>query len=136
MCPSCTRDTDGIAAKLLRCGIASEALRRNMPLSLREPQPSEAYILQKPPSKNPLFLAPEFPNELYIRYFRKPLRAPRPTSQNPPATKKEIPKIPKTPIIPKSRRLFSPKVDARSPKVDAHSPKVNARSLKVNVKYF
>ena len=32
MCPSCTRDTDGIAAKLLRCGIASEALRRNMPL--------------------------------------------------------------------------------------------------------
>ena len=35
MCPSCTRDTDGIAAKLLRCGIASEALRRNMPLSWR-----------------------------------------------------------------------------------------------------
>ena len=33
MCPSCTRDTDGIAAKLLRCGIASEALQRNMPLS-------------------------------------------------------------------------------------------------------
>ena len=33
VCPSCTRDTDGIAAKLLRCGIASEALRRNMPLS-------------------------------------------------------------------------------------------------------
>ena len=32
MCPSCTRDTEGIAAKLLRCGIASEALRRNMPL--------------------------------------------------------------------------------------------------------
>ena len=34
VCPSCTRDTDGIAAKLLRCGIASEALRRNMPLSI------------------------------------------------------------------------------------------------------
>ena len=33
VCPSCTRDTDGIAAKLLRCGIASEALRRNMQLS-------------------------------------------------------------------------------------------------------
>ena len=33
VCPSCTRDTGGIAAKLLRCGIASEALRRNMPLS-------------------------------------------------------------------------------------------------------
>ena len=32
MCPTCTRDTDGIAAKLLRCRIASEALRRNMPL--------------------------------------------------------------------------------------------------------
>ena len=34
VCPSCTRDTDGIAAKLLRCGIASEAQRRNMPLRL------------------------------------------------------------------------------------------------------
>ena len=36
VCPSCTRDTDGIAAKLLRCGIASEALRRNMPLSMAD----------------------------------------------------------------------------------------------------
>ena len=35
VCPSCTRDTDGIAAKLLRCGIASEALRRNMLLRLQ-----------------------------------------------------------------------------------------------------
>ena len=33
VCPSCTRDTEGIAAKLLRYGIASEALRRNMLLS-------------------------------------------------------------------------------------------------------
>ena len=33
VCPSYTRDTDGIAAKLLRCGIASEVLRRNMPQS-------------------------------------------------------------------------------------------------------
>ena len=33
MCPRCTQETDGIAAKLLRCRIASEALRRNMPLS-------------------------------------------------------------------------------------------------------
>ena len=32
--PRCTREMDGIAAKLLRCGIASEALRRNMPLRL------------------------------------------------------------------------------------------------------
>ena len=32
MCPRNTRETDGIAAKLLRCGIAGEALRRNMPL--------------------------------------------------------------------------------------------------------
>ena len=31
--PRCTRETDGIAVKLLRCGIASEALRRNMPQS-------------------------------------------------------------------------------------------------------
>ena len=33
VCPGSTRETDGIAAQLLRCGIASEALRRNMPLS-------------------------------------------------------------------------------------------------------
>ena len=32
MCPRSTRETDGIAAKLLRCGIASEALRQNLPL--------------------------------------------------------------------------------------------------------
>ena len=32
VCPRSTRETDGIAAKLLRCGIASEALRRNMRL--------------------------------------------------------------------------------------------------------
>ena len=63
-----------------------------------------------------------------LRYFRKLYGAPRPTeSGNPPATKKEIPKTPKTPII--------PKVDARSPKVDARSPKVDARSPKVDVKY-
>ena len=36
MCTSCTRDTDGIVAKLLRCGIASEALRRNMPLRYKQ----------------------------------------------------------------------------------------------------
>ena len=33
VCPRCTRETDGIAAKLSRCGIASEAVRQNMPLS-------------------------------------------------------------------------------------------------------
>ena len=33
-CPRSTRETDGIIAKLSRCGIASEALRRNLPLSL------------------------------------------------------------------------------------------------------
>ena len=33
----CTEERDGIAAKLLRCGIASEALRRNMPLRKRAP---------------------------------------------------------------------------------------------------
>ena len=32
VCPRSTGERDGIAAKLLRCGIASEALRRNMPL--------------------------------------------------------------------------------------------------------
>ena len=62
--------------------------------------------------------------------FENPYGPPRPTeSQNPPATKKEIPKNPKTPIIPKSKPRLSPKVNARS-------PKVNARSLKVNVKYL
>ena len=37
------REREGIAAKLLRCGIASEALRRNMPLSsgkIRNPNPN------------------------------------------------------------------------------------------------
>ena len=33
VCPKSTWERDSIAAKLLRCGIASEALRRNMPLS-------------------------------------------------------------------------------------------------------
>ena len=33
VCPSCARETDSVAAELLRCGIASEALRRNLPLS-------------------------------------------------------------------------------------------------------
>ena len=32
VCPRCTRETDGIAAKLLQCGIASEVPQRNMPL--------------------------------------------------------------------------------------------------------
>ena len=39
VCPSCTRDMEGIAAKLWRCGIASEALRRNMPLRERQDLP-------------------------------------------------------------------------------------------------
>ena len=42
-CDSCARVAQGtqtgIAAKLLRCGIASEALRRNMPLRRRPPPP-------------------------------------------------------------------------------------------------
>ena len=47
------------------------------------------------------------PRESRLRYFRKPLRAPRPTeSQSLPATKKKIPRNPKTPIIPKSKRSF------------------------------
>ena len=33
MARTALRETDDIAAKLLRCGIASEALRRNVPLS-------------------------------------------------------------------------------------------------------
>ena len=45
--------------------------------------------------------------------FENPYGAPRPTvSQNPPATEKEIPKTPKTPIIPKSKRSF-PKVNVK-----------------------
>ena len=60
---------------------------------------------------------------LEVRYFRKPLRAPRPTgSQNPPATKNKFQKSRKP--------RLSPKVDARSPKVDARSPKVNAQHFK------
>ena len=46
-----------------------------------------------------------------LRYFRKPLRGPRPTeSENPPATQKEkFQKTPKTPIIPKSKHSFPKK---------------------------
>ena len=32
VCPKSIGETDGMAAKLLRCGMASDALRRNMPL--------------------------------------------------------------------------------------------------------
>ena len=46
-CDSCapwsTRETDGIAAKLSRCGIASEALWRNMPLSTQATSPVLEY---------------------------------------------------------------------------------------------
>ena len=39
--------------------------------------------------------------------LENPYGPPRPTeSQNPPATKKEIPTTPKTPIFPKSKRSF------------------------------
>ena len=44
---------------------------------------------------------------LVLDIFENPYGDPRPTeSDNPPATKKENPKNPKTPIIPKSRRSF------------------------------
>ena len=63
-----------------------------------------------------------------VRYFRKPLRGPRPTeSENPPATKKENPKNPKTPIIPKSKRSF-PKSRCSFPKSRRSFPK-SRRSL-------
>ena len=39
------RETDGIAAKLLRCGIASEALRQNMPLSQTGGPKTEENVL-------------------------------------------------------------------------------------------
>ena len=48
--------------------------------------------------------------------FENPYAPPRPTEpQNPPATKKEIPRNPKTPIIPKSKRSF-PKSKGSVPK--------------------
>ena len=54
---------------------------------------------------------------LKLDIFENPYGAPRPTeSENPPATKKkEIPKNPKTPIIPKSKRSF-PKSKRSFPK--------------------
>ena len=77
---------------------------------------------RKCPQQRSVFTCPVFtcstPQRLDI--FENPYGAPRPTeSENPPATKKENPKNPKT--------RLSPKVDARSPKVDARSPKVDAR---------
>ena len=38
------RETDGLAAKVLQCGIASEALRRNMPLRLEPRQVSRGVF--------------------------------------------------------------------------------------------
>ena len=62
-----------------------------------------------------------FPYDLDI--FENPYGAPRPTeSKNPPATKKEIPKNPKTPIIPKSKRSF-PKSKRPFPKSKRSFPK-------------
>ena len=67
--------------------------------------------------------------DLFLKYFRNPYGTPRPTEpQNPPATKKEIPKIPKTPTIPKSKRSF--------PKSKRSFPKSKRSFPKVNVKYF
>ena len=61
------------------------------------------------------------PFELDI--FENPYGAPRPTaSQNPTAAKKEIPKNPKTPIIPKSKRS-SPKSKRSFPKSKRSFPK-------------
>ena len=49
--PKEPRERDGIAAKLLRCGSASEALRRNMPLSSdRLPQKKRGFPV---PGKGP-----------------------------------------------------------------------------------
>ena len=71
-----------------------------------------------------------------VRYFRNPYGTPRPTEpQNPPATKKEIPKTPKTPIIAKSRRSF-PKSRRPFPKSRRPVPKSRRSFPKVNVKYF
>ena len=61
--------------------------------------------------------------------FETPFPAPRPTEpQNPPATQKEIPKTPKTPVIPKSKHYF--------PKSKRSCPKSNVLSPNVNVKYI
>ena len=70
-------------------------------------------------------LAREFTSDI----FGNPYEAPRPAeSQNPPQQqKKEIPKNPKTPIIPKSKRLF-PKSKRSFPKSKRSVPK-SKRSL-------
>ena len=60
---------------------------------------------------------------LRLDIFENPYGAPRPTeSENPPATKKEIQKEPKTPIIPKSKRSF-PKSKRSFPKSERSFPK-------------
>ena len=51
MCPRSTRETNGIATILLGCGIASEALRRNIPLR-------EAASVSK--CVRPLIVGPSF----------------------------------------------------------------------------
>ena len=63
--------------------------------------------------------------------FENPYGAPDPRRPNPPPSnkKRNSTKIPKTPIIPKSKGSFLKRKNALS-------LKVNARSPKVNVKYF
>ena len=82
---------------------------------------SKRWFEFSPESKFPypllnLNLTPFLP-QFYLRYFRNPYGTPRPTEpENPPATKKEIPKFPKTPIIPKSGPPIIPKSRRPVPK--------------------
>ena len=63
---------------------------------------------------------------LYVRYFRNPSGAPRPTESQTPQQQKEKFQKPR----------LSPKVNVRSPKVNVRFPKVNARSPKVTLSTF
>ena len=127
VCPSCTRDTDGIAAKLLRCGIASEVLRRNMPLRAAKLVNHYAVVFSVFPhfyyawtlfwEKNPAkprnwfenapacYRAPRWPDPEFHEKYRK--NTPRPEildSQNfprkiPRKHRKNTPKIPKMTVF-------------------------------------
>ena len=125
--------TSGAAGPLLPRGLGSSH-RQSPPHAWEGGGP--AFELEAawagPTSPNPLnsFLTQRnyIPAQHKLDIFENPYGAPRPTeSENPPATKKENPKNPKTPIIPKSRRS-SPKSRRSFPKSRRSFPK-SKRSL-------
>ena len=68
MCPSCTRDTDGIAAKVLRCGIASEALAAKHATKLGKTLPPYRIGKHSNPQNSPKIYK-NIRSSIFVGYF-------------------------------------------------------------------